>query len=100
MMPLPNDLKTQSLNNSLAPITTFWAAPDQMLFDQRTIALILSCSEATLERNRWLGIGLPFVKMGRTVCYKKADVVAYLNNHSDFSSTSKAQKAQVEVENA
>lgn len=60
-------------------LTTFWAAPDQALFDEKIIAAVFDCSTATLERDRWLKQGLPYLKHGRSVRYRKGDVVASIN---------------------
>lgn len=62
-------------------------APDWALFSQETLAAIRDCSLATLERDRWAGTGVPFVKMGRLVRYRKADVQTWLEKHQSVSST-------------
>lgn len=59
-------------------VITFWAAPDEALFREKTIAAVLDCSTATLERDRWQRQGLPYVKHGRNVRYRKGDVVAHI----------------------
>ena len=33
-------------------------------------------SLATLRNNRWLGVGIPYIKIGRSVRYMKSDVMA------------------------
>lgn len=63
-------------------------APDWALFSQETIAAIRDCSLATLERDRWIGIGVPFIKMGRLVRYRKSDIRAWLELHNPVKSTS------------
>lgn len=63
-------------------------APDWLLFSQETVAAIRDCSLATLERDRWIGIGIPFIKMGRLVRYRKSDIKAWLNQHHSTPSTS------------
>ena len=62
-------------------IVRFWDAPPGAYFDQRTMLAVLRCSAAKLERDRWLGIGLPYSRFGRRVLYKKADVVALLERN-------------------
>jgi hypothetical protein len=62
--------------------TTNW-----MLFSQETVAAIRGCSLATLERDRWVGIGIPFVKMGRLVRYRKSDIRTWLDQHISIHST-------------
>lgn len=55
----------------------FLAASDQQLFPQEDIAIYLSCSTHTLQRLRCVGGGIPYTKVGRSVAYKKSDVLAY-----------------------
>ncbi len=75
-------------NESLAE---FDSAPDSTLFNQVIIAHVRDCSIATLERDRWAGGGIPFIKIGRAVKYKKADVVKWLDQHQTQASTSEAK---------
>jgi excisionase family DNA binding protein len=70
--------------------SAFNAAPDEALFDQKTVAALRGCSEATLERDRWAGGGIPFVRIGRSVRYRKRDVLTWLEQHPALSSTSEA----------
>jgi hypothetical protein len=44
-------------------------APEDTLFSQETVAAIRVCSLATLERERWAGTGIRFLKIGRSVRY-------------------------------
>ncbi|VVC74997.1 hypothetical protein AQUSIP_02710 [Aquicella siphonis] len=69
-------------------IKEFELAPEWALFSQETVAAIRDCSLATLERERWIGIGIPFVKMGRLVRYKKEDVLIWIGKHKSRQSTS------------
>ena len=48
------------------------------LLNQKEVALIIRKSEAWLERQRWLGEGLPYRKVGRHVLYDEQDVLAFL----------------------
>lgn len=43
--------------------------------DQRVIAAVIGCSKEKLERDRWAGKGLPYVKFGRLVRYQKRAVL-------------------------
>ncbi len=63
-------------------------APSSALFSQETVAAILDCSLAMIERDRWMGTGVPFVKIGRMVRYRKIDIDAWLGGHALFQSTS------------
>ncbi len=66
----------------------FEQAPDTALFNQQTIAAVRDCSTATLERDRWAGSGIPFLKFGRSVKYRKSEVLTWLNTHASRLSTS------------
>lgn len=50
------------------------------MFGERTVAAVRDCSIALIQRNRWEGNGIPFVKIGRSVRYKKKDILEYLEN--------------------
>lgn len=69
-------------------INEYEQAPDWALFSQQTVAAIRDCSLATLERDRWAGTGIRFVKMGRLVRYRKSVINAWLEMHQSVSSTS------------
>lgn len=72
-------------------INEYEKAPDSALFTQQTIAAIRSCSIATVERDRWAGTGVPFIKTGRMVRYRKNDIRAWLEQQKPFQSTTQAQ---------
>ncbi|MDD5322912.1 MAG: hypothetical protein PHD43_20320 [Methylococcales bacterium] len=76
---------TQTRDKSLAE---FYSAPDTSLFNQIIIAHIRDCSTATMERDRWAGGGIPFIKIGRAVKYCKADVLEWLAQYQLQNSTS------------
>lgn len=78
-------------------ITEYEQAPDSALFSQETVAAIRDCSLATIERDRWIGIGIPFLKMGRLVRYRKSDIRTWLDMHTSFQSTT---KVTIELEKA
>lgn len=59
-----------------------------VFFSQETVAAIRDCSLATLERDRWMGIGVPFVKIGRLVRYRKSDIRAWLEKQKSVPSSS------------
>lgn len=63
-------------------------APNSALFSQETVAALLDCSLALIERDRWAGTGIPFVKIGRMVRYRKIDINTWLGGHESFQSTS------------
>lgn len=76
----------------LSLMAKFKVAPDDAWFNQKTIAAIRDCSIATIERDRWAGGGVPFVKCGRSVRYRKIDILRWLAKHTSVNSTSEAQQ--------
>ena len=56
-----------------------------VLWTQRQAAEYLGKSEKWLEADRWRGATIPYVKLGRAVRYRAADVVAYVeaNMHGE-----------------
>jgi hypothetical protein len=74
--------------NRLQLINEFESAPDSMLFNQNTLAAILDCSTQLLERNRWAGIGVAYIKIGGKVLYRKSDVLTFLKQQKVYRSTS------------
>ena len=78
-------------------LNEFESAPQSALFNQQTIAAVLSCSTQLLERNRWAGSGVPYLKIGRKVLYRKSDVLDFLQQQKVYHSTSdEGQSQQVE----
>lgn len=77
-------------------ITEYELSPDSALFSQETVAAIRNCSLATVERDRWAGSGIPFIKSGRMVRYRKKDIRDWLEKHKLFQSTT---QVQIEVQN-
>ena len=73
-------------------INEFESAPESTLFDQRTLAAVLACSTQLLERNRWAGQGVPYIKIGRTVRYRKQDILDFLQQQKIYHSTSDVGK--------
>ncbi|STX50976.1 Uncharacterised protein [Legionella busanensis] len=69
-------------------LNEFESAPHSSLFNQQTLAAVLSCSTQLLERNRWAGTGIPYLKIGRKVLYRKSDVLAFLEQQQVYCSTS------------
>ncbi len=51
-------------------------------------ARYLSVSKAFLERDRWAGARIPFIKVGsRAVRYRRADLDAYIEKQIRFSTS-------------
>ncbi|MFP1645694.1 helix-turn-helix domain-containing protein [Pontitalea aquivivens] len=65
------------MNNSTATIAET-VATVPVLWTQRQAAEYLGKSEKWFERDRWAGATIPYVKVGRAVRYRAADVVAYV----------------------
>ena len=84
-------MKYENFANRLSLLEEFNAAPDTAWFGQATIAAVRRCSESTIERDRWSGGGVPFVKCGRSVRYRKGDILRWLAKHKPFKSTTEAQ---------
>lgn len=68
-------------------LNEFHAAPNDTWFDQQILAALLDCSESKLERDRWLGDGVPFIKCGRSVRYSKSSILEWLAKHKPVQST-------------
>jgi len=78
------------IQNRSDALAEFYNAPDEALFNQKTVAFVRECSKFTMERDRWSGNGIPFVKIGRAVRYRKVDVVDWLGKCQTLNSTSEA----------
>ena len=48
------------------------------LINQKEVSVIIRKSEAWLERQRWLGEGIPYRKIGRSVRYQEDDILSFL----------------------
>lgn len=69
-------------------LTEFDSAPPDTLFSQKHIAAVRECSEATLERDRWVGTGIPYQKINGRVRYRKQAVIDWLGRFAEQDSTS------------
>jgi len=71
-------------------LAEFEAAPPYAVFAQIYVAAVRDCSTFTIERDRWAGIGVPFIKPAgtRQVRYRKSDILAWLESHGLRHSTS------------
>jgi excisionase family DNA binding protein len=67
--------------------------PNELL-KTAVVAAILGIGKSTLDQDRLYGrLGLPFVRLGRSIRYRRSDVEAYLQNLKAFTSTSAADDA-------
>ena len=76
-------------------LNEFDSAPNSALFNQQTLAALLDCSTHLLERNRWAGVGVPFLKIGRKVLYRKSDILEFLENQKVYRSTSDTGRSKL-----
>jgi hypothetical protein len=68
------------LNNPATNVQPFPAAQPRLV-DEHKAAAILCTSVKTLQRWRWAGREVPFVKIGRSVRYDLADLEGYIDAH-------------------
>jgi hypothetical protein len=62
-----------------------------LLLSQREYAEIRRCSERTIERERASGTGCRYVKIGRGVRYRRADIIAFIERHTRQSTSEPAR---------
>ena len=83
---------------STPPKMTFAARPTEInqfgpsLITQSDLADLFGISQRKLERDRHVGTGIPFVKVGRRVLYRREDILAFLEENR-FVSTAEAKHA-------
>ncbi len=77
----------------LTLIKEFESAPDSTLFSQNTVAAVRCCTPALLERERWSGSSIPYIKLNRRCLYRKKDVVDWIDAHQKVTSTSQYREA-------
>ncbi|AMV13833.1 helix-turn-helix domain-containing protein [Legionella pneumophila serogroup 1] len=80
-------------------LNEFESAPNSALFNQNTIAAVLNCSTQLLERNRWAGTGVPYIKMGRKVLYRKSEVLDFLQRQITYRATCDQEQSLALVNN-
>lgn len=49
------------------------------LLTERDVSEFLQVSVKTLQGQRWQKVGIPYLKIGRAVRYRREDVESYLN---------------------
>jgi len=80
--------KSDSIPSRVTLVQEFVALPDAALCGQETVAAVRDCSTSKLERDRWAGTGIPYLKIGSSVRYRKSDVLAFLGSLPVYKSTS------------
>ena len=53
---------------------------DNQYINEVNVSDMTGMSVATLRNHRWLGKGIPYIKIGRTVRYQESEVLEYLEN--------------------
>lgn len=62
------------------PVQTITTATEPLAVDSKTAASLLNSTDASLEKDRATGhMGVPYVKAGRRVVYRLADLDAWLS---------------------
>jgi hypothetical protein len=79
------------IKNRIELIREFESAPPSTLLPQIYVAALRGCSEANIARDRGLGRGCPFVRIGNRVFYRKRDILSWLNQHQPVGSTAEAR---------
>lgn len=79
------------IRTRLQLLEEFNTAPIEAWFGQDTVAAIQNRSESSIERDRWIGIGIPFIKCVRSVRYRKKDILEWLEAQKTVQSTTEAQ---------
>jgi len=57
------------------------AATEDRLLNQSQVASLIGMSEAWLEQCRFRKIGIPYVKIGRSVRYRTSDVQSWIESN-------------------
>jgi hypothetical protein len=63
-------------------------APETAMYSQKEISAVTGLTESKLEHARWAGNSIPYLKIGRRVFYRKADVNAWLGQFKPQTSSS------------
>lgn len=79
------------LKSRLELLKEFDAAPPSALFAPIYIAALRGCSEANIARDRGSGRGVPFLRIGNRILYRKSDYVAWEQRHKPVRTTAEAR---------
>ena len=79
---MPKRARPSRVTNAAELRAEFWRAPDEALLDRKTTAAGLGYTVGWLEWVAKQGGGPVLTKIGRSVRYRKADVLAWLKAHS------------------
>ena len=64
--------------------------PPDFLLTQLEYANLRRCSERTIERERASGTGCRYIKIGRSVRYRRTDVLDFIEAHARQSTSEAA----------
>lgn len=53
------------------------------LLTQKEASAMIRMSEAWFERQRWVGKGIPYIKIGGRVFYEREDLVSWVKNQKN-----------------
>ena len=67
------------------------ASFSERLLSQPEVQAMTRLSASKLEKDRVIGSGIPFVKIGRAVRYRLSDVQRFLSELPTFKSTTEAR---------
>jgi predicted DNA-binding transcriptional regulator AlpA len=65
----------------------------ERLLDDKAVAEITGRARSTLQKDRLVGTGIPFVRLGRLVRYRESDINAFLASLPSLHSTSETPEA-------
>jgi hypothetical protein len=81
---MANKNRRKTRKKRIELLEEFDAAPSGALFPPPTIANLRCCSVANLARDRQLGRGVPFLKIGNRILYRKADYLSWEKQHQQL----------------
>jgi len=80
------------INKIISPsdiVERFWQAPNESLWSQKELSIILGLSQKWFEQRRWVGDGIEYFKLGRSrIRYQKSAVLGWLAKYQHIQSTS------------
>jgi predicted DNA-binding transcriptional regulator AlpA len=79
---MPKQARRNRPKNAADLRAEFWAAPSEALLDRKTAAAGLGYTVSWLEWAATYGSGPVLTKLGRSVRYRKSDVLAWLEANS------------------
>jgi hypothetical protein len=91
------DMADKTRKTRLELLAEFAAAPSSALFASATVAAVRGCTTGNIERDRWLGRGVPFIRIGHTIRYSKRDILAWLSQYQAVRSTAEADAQSMQL---